>query len=263
MNNSLNLNGKTIILTGASGYFGQALTISFINFGAKVIAISRSQSDTLDSIALKQSKNLDIYNCDLEDVESRRNLCEELLTSYKKVDGLINNAYSGTVGDIDSIEEIDFLNATKLNLSAPFDLVKRLLPLLVRNINRGEDFSSVVNVASVYGKLSPLKNLYTEKTSINPIHYGSAKAGLIQMTKYLSCNLASQGVRVNSISPGAFPNPASVEDEEFINNLKSRIPMRRVGLPEEITFPIAFLISPQSSYITGADLAVDGGWTAL
>jgi len=123
--------------------------------------------------------------------------------------------------------------------------------------------ASIVNISSMYGMVSPDPSLYADTGANNPAHYGATKAGLIQLTRYLACHIAKQGIRVNSISPGPFPKIA--EDpagSQFIKALESKVPMGRIGQPEEVAGPVTFLLSGAASYVNGANIPVDGGWTA-
>jgi gluconate 5-dehydrogenase len=115
----------------------------------------------------------------------------------------------------------------------------------------------------MYGIVSPDPSIYSDSGKNNPIHYGASKAGMIQMSKYLACHYGSENIRVNSISPGAFPN-TDIDSgiPRFIENLESKIPLHRVGEPAEIGGPVVFLLSDASSYVNGANIPVDGGWTA-
>ena len=110
----------------------------------------------------------------------------------------------------------------------------------------------------MYGIVSPEPTNYKNQKSINPIHYGATKSALIQMSKYLACNLNVKHMRVNSISPGAIPPTG----KKNLSKLKKRIPLGRFGKPIEIAKPIVFLLSNDSSYINGTNLIVDGGWTS-
>ena len=115
----------------------------------------------------------------------------------------------------------------------------------------------------MYGSVSPDPSIYGTSGANNPPHYGAAKAALIQFTRYAACHLASDRIRVNCISPGPFPAAKYLErDPQFAERLSAKNPMGRVGDPMELQGPLLFLASDASSYVTGIDLAVDGGWTA-
>jgi NAD(P)-dependent dehydrogenase (short-subunit alcohol dehydrogenase family) len=123
--------------------------------------------------------------------------------------------------------------------------------------------ASVVNIASMYGSVSPDPSIYGTSGANNPPSYGAAKAGLIQFTKYAACHLAAEGIRVNCISPGPFPAKRYLDqDPEFKGRLQKKVPMGRTGDPQELQGPLLFLASDASSYVTGINLPVDGGWTA-
>ncbi len=122
---------------------------------------------------------------------------------------------------------------------------------------------SMVFFGSMYGVVSPDPRIYHEPMTPNPIEYGVAKAGVIQMARYLAVHWAPRGIRVNAIVPGAFPNPATQEKEpDFISRLAARAPLGRIGTPEEIAAAVAYLASDDASFVTGTTLVVDGGWTA-
>jgi len=122
---------------------------------------------------------------------------------------------------------------------------------------------SIIQFSSMYGKVSPDPNMYPENQPINPLAYGVAKAGILQMVRYQAVQLAERGVRVNAIVPGPFPIPDKHGvNPVFMARLTAKVPMKRVGAPHEIVGPVVFLASDAASYITGAEIVVDGGWTA-
>ena len=112
----------------------------------------------------------------------------------------------------------------------------------------------------MYGLVSPNPANYPLKTPNNPPHYGSMKAALIQYTKYASVYLAKYKIRVNAISPGPFQSKKIQKNKNFISKLKASVPLKRIGTPDDLNTSIIFLSSSHSSYITGINLPVDGGW---
>lgn len=179
---------------------------------------------------------------------------------FKYLNGIVNNAYSGAVGPIENIDEKNFIESFNLNVLSPFYLIKNLKQQLIVGAKKFNKSSSVINIASIYGVLSPNHNFYSVSKFQNPINYGSTKASLIQMTKYFSCNFSPRNIRFNSISPGPFPNLTKQLKIKLLK--KYKMPMLRFGTPEEIAGPVEFLLSDKSSYINGANIIVDGGWSS-
>ena len=122
---------------------------------------------------------------------------------------------------------------------------------------------SIVHFSSMYGVVSPDPRMYPATQAVNPIDYGVAKAGILQLVRYQAVQLAPTGVRVNAIVPGPFPIPSTQgQDSEFMQRLRAKVPMGRVGNPKEIVGAVVFLVSDAASYVTGTQIVVDGGWTA-
>ena len=113
----------------------------------------------------------------------------------------------------------------------------------------------------MYGVVSPDPRMYDSDAEINPVEYGVSKAGLLQMVRYQAVRWASKGIRVNAVVPGAFPRKKVQEHTAFIQRLKQKAPMGRIGQPEDLVGIVVFLASDESSFITGQHIIVDGGWT--
>ena len=181
---------------------------------------------------------------------------------HGRLDIIVNNASEGRAATIESTTCADFEQAYRVNVIAAFRITQVATPLL-KDSAKLTAGSSVVNIASMYGVVSPDPSIYGTSGANNPPSYGAAKSALIQWTRYAACHLAPDRIRVNCISPGPFPAPRYlVADPEFHERLKAKVPMRRTGDPRELRGPLLFLSSDASSYVTGVNLAVDGGWTA-
>jgi NAD(P)-dependent dehydrogenase (short-subunit alcohol dehydrogenase family) len=114
----------------------------------------------------------------------------------------------------------------------------------------------------MYGSVSPDPHIYEKPMNPNPVEYGVGKAGIQQLARYLAVHYGPRGVRCNAISPGPFPNPNIQRDQPaFIERLSQKVPLGRVGQSPEIAGAVAFLVSDAATFITGQNLAVDGGWT--
>jgi NAD(P)-dependent dehydrogenase (short-subunit alcohol dehydrogenase family) len=175
---------------------------------------------------------------------------------------LINNAYAGGGGTILTTESDQYRQSFEVTLVAAHNLLRAVLPALRLGVEQSGD-ASVINVASMYGLVSPDLRIYDSAKGANPPFYGAAKAALIQWTRYAACELGPQGIRVNSISPGPFPSDDVKQTApDFVERLAKRVPLGRVGIATEIQGPVLFLASPAASYVNGANLVVDGGWTA-
>jgi gluconate 5-dehydrogenase len=135
-----------------------------------------------------------------------------------------------------------------------FRCTKLVLPFL-------NDNASIINIGSMYGLVSPDPGIYGTTGLDNPGSYGAGKAAIVQFTRYCAVHLAPRKIRVNCISPGPFPDAAAQKNRTFLRALSRKVPLGRVGRPEEIQGAVIFLASAASGYVTGQNIIVDGGWT--
>lgn len=255
-NNLFDLTGRIALVTGGAGYLGIEMSRGLAGAGATVIIASRDEAKCRN-VAM----NLPIVgvgmNLDITDDNSVRQCMERIQSQYGKLDILVNNAAEVRGGQMLGMSSEDFNSTINGTLTNVFRMIQVAVPMM-KNLEPG---ASIINIASMYGMVSPDERSYKVKPEAeNPPDYGAAKAGVIQLTKYAACKLASLNIRVNAISPGPFPNPQK-NSQEFIDVLSKKTPLKRVGEPQEIKGAVVFLASPSSSYITGHNLVIDGGWT--
>jgi gluconate 5-dehydrogenase len=172
------------------------------------------------------------------------------------IDILVNCGWSGRKNNFESISMEDWNYDIEVCLTGVFRVIKNFTPLL--KSRRG----NIVNIGSMYGHVAPDYRVYDSEKFANPPSYGAAKAGVIQLTKYLASFLAPYGIRANCISPGPFPFPEiQKENPDFIGKLEAKTPTNRVGMPKEIMGVVGLICSEAGSYINGQNICVDGGWS--
>jgi NAD(P)-dependent dehydrogenase (short-subunit alcohol dehydrogenase family) len=259
------LDGRVAFLSGATGHLGRAMAVAMAGAGAHVVLNARS-AEPLEDFAKSmqgQGYKVSVACFDITDKSAVGEHIAKIGREHGGLDVIVNNASAGRTGTIESASAEDFEQLYRVNVVASFEILQAALPLLRESARKTPGGASIVNIASMYGSVSPDPSIYGTSGANNPPHYGAAKAALIQFTRYAACHLAADRIRVNCISPGPFPAAKYLErDPQFAQRLSAKNPMGRVGDPMELQGPLLFLASDASSYVTGIDLAVDGGWTA-
>ena len=255
----LSLKGKTAIVTGGAGYLGTAISETLAELGANLILASRDKAKCERKCAeLEEQFGGAIRAVGLELDLLKKGSAPEFISkvheSFDSIDILVNNAWSGNKNSWESISDEDWEYDINMSLNSVFRLTKAAFPDL--KASRGV----ILNIASMYGHIGPDYRIYDGKEFANPPSYGAAKAGVLQFTRYLASFLSPHGIRVNALSPGAFPHPPTQKHEVFMQKLGSKNPMNRIGQPDELKGAVALLCSDAGSYITGQNLCVDGGW---
>lgn len=256
-----NLESRTAIVTGACGNLGRVICDTISELGGSLIIIDIKNVDSLaEELRDKFNNNVISVNLDLSDHNEVNAILPTVLSNVKSLNILINNAAFVGTSNL-SGWNTNFLNqgieswnsALNLNLTTPFLLSQICTPLLQKSKN-----SSIINISSIYGQLGPNWMLYEGTEMGNPAAYGASKAGLIQLTRWLSTTLAPH-IRANSLSPGGiFRN----QDQSFIDKYNNLVPLSRMASEEDFKGVIAFLASDASAYVNGQDILVDGGYSA-
>lgn len=255
------LKEKTALITGATGHLGTSMAFILAEAGAKVLINSRT---TDRSTALVARLKAEGHNAESAVFDVTSPL--EVAAFAAKLDGyplhiLVNNAYVGGAGSVEFVESESYATSYDVTMVAAHRLLKAMIPSLRTAVQQCGD-AAVINLASMYALVSPDQRIYESANAVNPPFYGAAKAALIQWTRYAACEFGKEGIRVNAISPGPFPSLAvQADNPDFIKKLAAKVPMGRIGVSAEIKGPILFLASSASSFVNGANLVVDGGWT--
>jgi NAD(P)-dependent dehydrogenase (short-subunit alcohol dehydrogenase family) len=252
VNNLFDLTGKVAIVTGASSGLGHQFAQTLARAGAKV-ALGARRVDRLTELA-RQIESFDgraiPVSLDVTDAESVRACVETAETELGSISVLVNNA--GIVGREPSLEmeEADWASVIDTNLTGAWRMAQETAHHMVRHGHGG----SIVNVASILGLVA---------CRGDPA-YCAAKAGLVNLTRAMAVDLASHGVRVNAIAPGAFMTDMTRDwlEGEDGDRVRRRIPQERFGQPDQLDGLLLLLASDASSYMTGSVVVVDGGLTA-
>lgn len=252
------LSDRVIVVTGGYGYIGKQLCIGLLRGKATVVLTGRNEEKCIKVVneLHEMNENFSIYYevMDVSSEEDIQKAASNIHEKYGKIYGLVNNAYYGAAGKLDTFNEEDWDRGIDGTINSVFRCTKLFLPHFTSK-------AVIINIASMYGLVSPQPMVYEDTGFDNPANYGAGKAAIIQFNRYCAVHLAKRGIRVNCISPGPFPNPQVLKEKKFIENLTKRIPLERMGNPEELQGIILFLASDASSYVTGQNINVDGGWT--
>jgi len=255
------LDGKTALITGAAGYLGSAMARVLAEAGAHVLVNSRSKErgDALVKSLSAAGHSAESAVFDVTDSGAVAHFFNSRHGHPLHV--LINNAYAGGAGNIELSNAETYSSSYDITVPAAHNLLRLALTGLRQAVLDDGD-ASVINLASMYALVSPDQRIYDSAHAVNPPFYGAAKAALLQWTRYAACEFGAEGIRVNAISPGPFPS-ASVQQSNsvFIEKLAAKVPMGRIGQSDEIKGATLFLAAPASSFVNGANIVVDGGWT--
>jgi NAD(P)-dependent dehydrogenase (short-subunit alcohol dehydrogenase family) len=245
----MRLKNKIVLVTGASGLLGRAI-LKLINFeGGIAISADINNEHKIDN---------SLYQLDVTDKKSIDTIVDNIFIKFGKLDGLVNAAYPRTDDWGNKFEDIK-IESWKANidfqLNSTFTICQAVLKRMKENRN-----GSIVNLASIYGVVGPDFSIYEGTEMTMPAAYSAVKGGIVNFTRYLASYYGQYNIRINCVSPGGIFNN---QDESFVKLYESKVPLRRMGRPEDIAPAVCFLLSNESSYITGHNLLIDGGWTAI
>jgi NAD(P)-dependent dehydrogenase (short-subunit alcohol dehydrogenase family) len=255
MSNLFDLTGKVVIVTGSGRGLGRAIAVGVADHGATTVVCSRTLTEAqavVDQIVASGGTALAL-RVDTADRGSCQALIDETVAAYGRIDVLVNNAGIDIIEPAEEVSEDAWDQVVTINLKGYFNCSQFAARQMLAQGTGG----SILNNSSIAGEVG-IKGLTA---------YAAAKGGVNQMTKTMAVEWASKGIRVNAFSPGYFENIMSgATDEHSRPEKRAQVlqftPMGRRGSPDELVGPVVFLASDAASYVTGAILLVDGGYTA-
>jgi NAD(P)-dependent dehydrogenase (short-subunit alcohol dehydrogenase family) len=262
------LDDQIAVVTGACGKLGPIWIEALVDAGARVAALElpdASASSAFRVLEQRASGQVERFDCDITNRQSVLDAAAAIHGRMGAVAVLINNAgvdqppdSSGTRSRIEDLPIDQFRRMMEVNLMGTFQVTQAFGSPMAQ---RGS--GSIINIGSLYASVSPDQRFYDHLPGDLPFlkspAYGASKAAVVNMTKYFSTLWGGCGVRVNTLSPGGV---AGGQDAEFKQKYGSRVPLGRMAQPEDLKGPLVFLASAASSYVTGHELRVDGGFTA-
>ncbi len=245
------LKDKVIILTGSSGLIGKATHDNLLSNGAKVVLVDKNISHFPEQMSYKY----DITNENDIDL-----LVQEVMNNQGRIDGLVNLAYPRTKDwglKFEDISLTSWRENVDMQLNSVFYLCQQVLEIMKKQYS-----GAIVNIASIYGVVGNDFTIYEEYEGTSPAAYSAIKGGIVNFSRYLASYYGKYNIRVNCVSPGGIIDEKN-QHPSFIKRYSNKSPLKRLGNPEEIAPAITFLLSEEASFITGHNLMVDGGWTAI
>lgn len=267
MKNIFDLSKKIIVLTGGTGLLGSEYTNTLLDYGATVIIADLKKANPKGKADLLNKEYKDkIFgvDCDVSDEKEVINLFEYIKKTFGKLDVVINNAAATgehlmREGEVfTSFEDSDLSvweKTLKTNLTGVYLVAREAGKLMIES-----SYGSIINVSSTYGVVGPDHRIYNDMKFNSLASYAAAKAGVHGLTRWLSTYWGAKGIRVNTLVPGGVENN---HDPEFVKRYSFRTPLGRMATPKDLLGIILYLSSDASSYSTGQQFFVDGGWTAI
>ncbi len=266
---SFDLSGRVAVVTGGAGLLGRQFCTALAQAGAAV-AVVDIDADAAHAVAQAlRDQDLEALALptDITDPQQVTRAQTRIVATWGRWDVLVNSAAldpkvsaQGQVRSSSAFEDFPleaWEQALKVNLTGAF-----LMTQAAARVMRGQNRGSIINIASTYGLVGPDQRIYQkpgQPPQYKPVYYTVTKAALVGFTRYLATYFAGTGIRVNTLTPGGVFNQ---QDPDFVEKYAYRTVLGRMAAPHEMNAALLFLASDASSYMTGANLVVDGGWTA-
>ena len=259
INNPFSLKNKRAAITGGTGLIGSAITKCLVKMGCETIILDIDDEAGKEFVnTIKDKKSVWYENFDITDFKRISNKIEDIEKKYGHIDIWINNAYPRTSDWGSKLENVT-IESWQKNIDIQLNsycLCSNAIAKVMSTRKKG----TIINIASIYGIIAPDFKIYEGTDLTMPAAYSAIKGGIISYTKYLASYYGKDGIRVNAICPGGVFNNQS---KTFVEQYSSKTMIGRMAEPEEIAWPVVFLTTEASSYITGTTLIVDGGLTAI
>ena len=248
----MELKDKVIIVSGGSGLIGRAIVADIKKRGG--IAINADIAVGTDF------EGAMTYKCNVTQDDSIQECVDAVYSHFGRIDGLVNSAYPRTPDRRSRFEEMK-PDSWRMNvdwqMNSYFVFCQKVLIKM-----KEQGFGAVVNIGSIYGVVGNDFTLYEEYGGTSSPSYSAVKGGIINLTRFMASYFGPMQIRVNCVSPGGIKDEKN-QHPSFIKRYEAKVPMRRLGNPDDIAPAVSFLLSDDAKYITGQNLLVDGGWTAI
>lgn len=242
------LNGKCALVTGATGAIGSAIARVLHKMGATV-AISGTKVETLEKLASELSDRVHIFPCNLSSINEVESLVPNIEKKCNGIDILVNNAGINRDNLLLRMTDDAWNDVIKVNLEAPFRLMRASIKLMIR-----KRWGRIINISSIVGAIG----------NSGQSNYAASKSAIFGLSKSAALEFAGRNITINCVAPGLIESPMTESiPEQYKNELKKRIPLGRIGSPEEVAAAVGFLATEEASYITGHILHVNGGLAML
>ena len=260
-NNLFDLTGKIALVTGGAGLLGSEHAIALASYGAKVYLADINEEKCIEKVKSLENELIIPIKLDVTDKENWQKVVSKIVSAEKSLDILVNNAgYTNSTKTsafdktFENFSLNDWNSIMNVNLTGTF-----LGCQAVANQMKKQKKGAIINMASLYGVVSPNHKMYPGTGIVQPVAYTVSKHGVVGLTKYVATWLAESGVRVNSITPGGIFDG---HDGLFLERFKKLNPIGRMSNKNELRGALIYLASEASSHVVGHNLVVDGGWTA-
>lgn len=252
------LTGRVVLITGGTGHLGSAMSRALAEAGASVVLTSRDLQKAEEAAArLPRTGPQRHFGLQLDHMQPEH-LPEQVARAVERagqIDVLVNNGHEAQPGDWTTVTPEQFTRHLA-NLTGYFELSR----LVRQHAVERKAPASIIQLGSMYGVVASYPDAYEGICAASPVAYHALKGGIVHMTRHLAAYWAGDGIRVNCLSPGPFPSDKA--PAEMVRRLCEKLPMKRMGRAWELKGAIVFLASDASSYMTGQNLIIDGGWTA-